>query len=72
MGDSLSDISEGLFRRDEGEARIYRSFHNKKTGSWNIERLLLIKENQIYQVNEFSAFLSMGRCKTLGSLKSFI
>ena len=35
-------------------------------------RLLLIKENQISQVKEFSAFLCMGRCKSLGSLKSFL
>ena len=35
-------------------------------------RLLLIKENPISQVKEFSAFLCMGRCKSLGSLKSFL
>ena len=45
----------------------------QKPGSWNIKRLLLlIKENQISQVNECSAFLCMGRCKSLGSLKSFL
>ena len=32
--------------------------------------LLLINENQVCQVKEFSAFLCMGRCKSLGSLKS--
>ena len=32
-------------------------------------RLLLIKENQISQVKEFSAFLCMGRFKSLDSLK---
>ena len=31
-----------------------------------------MKENQISQVKEFSAFLGMGRCKSLGSLKSFL
>ena len=40
--------------------------------SRNIKRLLLIKENQTFQVNEFRASLSMGRCKSLGSLKSLI
>ena len=35
-------------------------------GSLNIKRLLLIKENQISQVKEFSASLCMGRCKSLG------
>ena len=34
------------------------------------KRLLLIKDNQISQVKKFSAFLCMGRCKSLGSLKS--
>ena len=41
-------------------------------GSRNIKRLLLIKENQISGVKEFSAFLCTGRCKSLGSLKSFL
>ena len=30
------------------------------------------KEKQTSQVNEFSTFLCMGRCKSLGSLKSFL
>ena len=33
---------------------------------------LLIKEKQISQDNEFSAFLCKERCKSLGSLKSFL
>jgi len=41
-------------------------------GSLIIKRLLVIKENQISQVKEFSTFLCMGRCKTLVSLKSFL
>ena len=40
-------------------------------GSQN-KMLLLFKENEISQVKEFSAFLCMGRCKSLGSLKSFL
>lgn len=43
-----------------------------KPGSQNIRTLLLIKENQISQVNEFSTFLRMGICKSLGSSKSFL
>ena len=43
----------------------------QKASSLNIKRLCLIKENQISQVKEFSGFLCMGRCKSLGSLKSF-
>ena len=45
-------------------------FFKKELYSWNIKRLLLIKENQTSQVNDLSAFLCMGRCKSLGSLKS--
>ena len=37
----------------------------------NIKRLLLIKENQISQVKEFSSFLCRVRWKILGLLKSF-
>lgn len=59
LGDSLSNSSEGLLQRGEGGARIYRSFLKTKTkipGSWNIKGLLLIKENETSQVNEFSTF----------------
>ena len=44
----------------------------QRAGSLNIKWLLLIKENQIFQVKEFSTFLCMGRCKSLGLLKSFL
>ena len=53
------------------EARLSRSLQ-QKGGSLNIKNILWIKENQIAQVKEFSAFLCMGRCKSLGSLKSFL
>ena len=41
-------------------------------GSLNVKRVLLIKESQITQVQQFSAFLCVGRCKSLGSLKASI
>lgn len=41
----------------------------QRASSQNIERWLLIKENLIPQVKEFSAFLRTGRCKCLGLLK---
>ena len=44
----------------------------QRAGGLNVKRLLLIKENQISPVKEFSAFLPMGRCKSLGSLISFL
>ena len=43
-----------------------------RPNSQYIKRLLLTKENQTSQVKEFSAFLCMGRCKSLDSLKSFL
>ena len=47
----------------KGGARLYRSFATK-AGCLHIKRLLLVKENQISQVMEFSTFLSMGRWKS--------
>lgn len=44
----------------------------QRAGSWNIKKLLLIKESQISQVKEFIAFLYMGICKTVSSLKPFL
>ena len=44
----------------------------QKTGGQNIKGSLLIKESRTSQVNEFAAFLSIGRCKTLGLLKLFL
>lgn len=55
--------------RKEVRRRIYRSFAAKTRWSES-QRLLLMKENQKSQDNEFSAFLCMGRCRSLGSLKS--
>lgn len=46
----LGDCSEG-----KGEARIYRSFLQQRPGR-NFRRFLLVKENQISQVTEVSAF----------------
>ena len=47
-----------------GWERSYRSLL-QGAGSLNIKRLLLIKENQISQIKEFSAFLCMGTCKEI-------
>ena len=41
-------------------------------GSLNIKTLLFTKENQISQGKDLSAFLYIGRWKSLGSLKSFL
>ena len=66
-GDSISSSSERILR-----SLGKKSYRNFATISLNVKRLLLIKENQISQVKEFSTFLYMGRCRSLGSLKSFL
>lgn len=43
----------------------------QKIGNQEHQRLLLMKESQISQIKEFSAF-HMGRCTTLGSLNFHI
>ena len=64
---ALSDCSKGV-REEPG----YIGVLQQRPGSSNFKRLLLIKENQTSQVKEFSTFLCMGICKSLGSLKSFL
>ena len=69
LGCSLSDGSDGLLQTGKGKPG-HSGDLQQKPGIRNIKRLLLIKENQTSQVKEFSAFLCMGRCQSLGSLKS--
>ena len=64
LGHSISGNSERLFRRGKGGQPGYIRVFATKDQVVGIKRLLSIKENQIYQVREFSAFLCMGRCKT--------
>ena len=52
---------------EDVRANMNRSFCTKDKVA--IERLLL-KENQLSQVNEFNTFLSSGQCQSLSSLKS--
>ena len=69
LGGSISQNPEKTApRRQWGRDRLYRSLQ-QKAGNPNLKRL---KENQICQVEVFSAFLYMGRCKSLGSWKSFL
>ena len=63
----LRDCSE----RGEEEPG-YIGVLQQRPGSQNMKRLLLIIENEIFQVKEFSAFLCMERCKGLCELKSFL
>ena len=67
---AIWEAASWAWRGKEG-ARVYRSFVTKPS-SWNIKRLLLIKENQTSQVNEFSTVLCIRSYKSLGSLKSLL
>ena len=63
---------ERIALRRQGEEPGYIEALEQKAGNLNIKGLLLIKESQMSQVKEFSAFLCMRRCKSLGSLKPFL
>ena len=70
VGETVSQVNlKELFPRRWGEEPGYIEVLQQRAGSLNIERLLLIKENQISQVKEFSTFLCKGR-SSRGSLKS--
>ena len=67
--ETASQVTLGeLFQGSDGYIEVLQQW----TGSLNIKRLLLLKESQISQVKKFSAFLCMGRCKSLGCLQSFL
>ena len=55
-------------RKEPGNIEVSQ----QKADSLNIKRLLLIKENQISQVKEFSTFLCMGGCKKESGLTEII
>ena len=71
LGDSISNDYERTALRRQGEQPGFLEALQQRASRLNIKRLLLIKENQISQVKEFSV-LCMGRCKNLGSLKLFL
>ena len=72
QGHSISDNSERLLQRGGGGELGYIGVFATKPGGCNMKRWLFLKENQISQGKEFSAFLCMGICKSLGSLKSLL
>ena len=53
----------------QGQESRYIEVFATKTRQLEHQRLLLTKENQIAPVDEFSTFLSVGGCRSLGSLK---
>ena len=64
LGNNLSDSSEELFQRGKGEARIYKSFRWKKKCSQTSKDYCKSQKTDI-SIDDFSAFLCMGRCKSL-------
>ena len=72
LGDSISSNTEITALRRWVEEPGYIEVFQQWVGSLNIKRLLLIKENRLSQVKEFSMFLCVGRRKSLGLLKSCI
>ena len=68
LGGSISSNPErtALRRREEepGCTEVLR----QRAASLNIKRLLIIKENQISQVKEFSTFLCMGMASLIAQL----
>ena len=70
--DSISGNPETTALRRQEEEPGDIEVLQQRAGGLNIKRLLLIKENQITQVKEFSTFLCMGWCKSLGLLKTFL
>ena len=70
-GDNILKDPGKTASRRLGEEPDYIEILQQTVGSLNIERLLLIKGNQISQVKEFSTVLCMGRHKSLDSVNLF-
>ena len=59
LGDSISSDPERTALRRLGEEPGSIEVLQQRAGSLNVKRLFLIKENQVSQVKEFSAYLWM-------------
>lgn len=51
--------SEDYSKEERQESKIHKDICQQRPGSWNIRKLPLIKENQTFQVFQFSTFLRM-------------
>ena len=70
LGGSLSDALEERSKEVREEPRYIGVFAEKRNVAEHQKITLIIKQTP--QVNDFSAFLCMGRCRSLGSLKLFL
>ena len=71
-GGSTSSEPKRSVPRRQSEEPGYTEVLQQTPVNLNIKKSLLVKESQISQVKEFSNFLCMRRCKSLGSLKSLL
>ena len=69
-GDSISNDPERTALRRRGKESGYTEVLQQGAGSLNFKRVLLTKGSQISRVEQFSTLLCVGKCKSLGSLKS--
>lgn len=67
LKDILPDHSEGLLWSGKGDEPVYIGVLKHKPGNQNIKELLSIEENKTFISFFFLSFLSIGRCKSLGS-----
>lgn len=69
LGDRILNNPERIVLRRQGREPGYIGVSLQGAVSLNVKILLLIKENQTTQVNEFNTSLCVGRCRSLGSVK---
>ena len=72
MENYSSQIALRNFKRSKEAASMYRSFCWKNKHVVEHQKMTANHKKQTSQVNDFSASLCMGRCKSLGLLKSFL
>lgn len=69
LRDNLSDRFEELLPRSKGGARMYRRLGLGREHVVTHQKMAANHKEQPSRVGDFSAFLCMGKCKDLGSLK---
>lgn len=68
---SLRDCSKKIIREEPGYIGAFVERKNITKHVFEHQKITATKKNKTFQVNDFSAFPSLGRCKSLGPLKSF-
>ena len=60
-----------MFSRGKGGAKLYMNFFAEEKTCSRTSKITANHKEQTSQVNDFSAFLHMGRCKNLGGVEIF-